>query len=638
MGEYVLLKKEGSIVINKWLLDNVKQYLSQGYDLNSMYYTLNPYGYSYQDIKDAVDHIKSPEKKRFELKALHLGTLSPKVQFLVKYLFPALALFILVVGYLLMSDVSPEQPKNLTQLRNLSCQYACCADIDCDDRNATTIDACSYPNNPLAACKHTIPFQQQLLCGDAVCDQGETAQTCCMDCPCSSGECVDNVCEEEARRCIVDSDCEDYTPETRNVCNHEGICVFEQISACIDLDGYCPQNCTALTDNDCQQLCTFDADCNDANISTIDICTGIPKTCKHEVITECNDNDAVCPNGCTTFTDTDCQRDACQKDSDCSLQDQCKQARCIGMPKQCSYEPITQCFAQDHCCPAGCTYPADTDCPQEEECLFDFECEDYNNATRDSCSVQRLCEHASITECILGDNYCPAGCRYPQDTDCPPVDQCRTNLECNDNDLSTEDACSGSPKRCTNIPITECATGDSYCPSTCTYTTDRDCPRGEECTVHADCNDTQTATRDECVGTPKRCVHTEILACVSNDQYCPPGCSGTTDSDCSAQQQPSQPQPSEPQQSSSGSYEQRLEEAYALIGRNGSVDHMITSFSDLTKISQEMNRRCGYYIGYVYSSIVDSTFIYCPRQGLTYAICQGRKIQFSTLFCRGNVN
>lgn len=633
-------------VLTKWLLDTVRQYRTQGYDPNSIYYAVNKYGYSYQDVKDALDQVQAQPKKFlhfFDVTKLNLNVLSPRMQFVVKYLFPSLAIFVLVMGYLFISTSTPETSVvNASQQRNATCQYVCCTDQECDDQNSTTVDTCVYKNNPLAACQHTVQGEvegQRSLCGDSICQEDETSETCCLDCPCARGSCVDNVCQEEVTRCIVDSDCEDYQSETWDSCNAEGVCTFEAITVCRDNDGYCPGNCTATTDNDCQQLCTLDTDCNDANVSTHDVCMGTPRTCRYEAINECIDGDLFCPVGCTSFTDSDCARDACQNNSDCPSQDPCRPGKCIDTPKRCSYEPITQCLANDACCPVGCNAASDVDCPREEECLFDFECDDYLNATRDLCSEARLCEHVAITSCIPGDTYCPANCRYPQDTDCPAIDQCRSNLECNDNNTATRDECSGTPKRCVNTQITACINGDGYCPISCTSINDNDCTPTDECSTDGDCNDNRVSTRDSCTGVPKRCSYIEILECRAGDAYCPPGCTATTDADCGTSSSAGTGTGTQSSGTTSTStYQQYLEEAYALIGQNGSVQHMLDSFPDLAKVKQEQNRRCGYYIGYVHSQLVDSTFIYCPRQGLTYAICQGRVSQFSTLFCRGSLS
>ncbi|MBW2964757.1 hypothetical protein KY363_04820 [Candidatus Woesearchaeota archaeon] len=58
-------------------------------------------------------------------------------------------------------------------------------------------------------------------------------------------------------------------------------------------------------------------------------------------------------------------------------------------------------------------------------------------------------------------------------------DQCQENTDCEDSDASTKDLCAGVPKTCSNEKITSCESGDNYCPSGCAYDVDFDCPQTE---------------------------------------------------------------------------------------------------------------------------------------------------------------
>jgi hypothetical protein len=94
---------------------------------------------------------------------------------------------------------------------------------------------------------------------------------------------------------------------------------------------------------------------------------------------------------------------------------------------------------------------------------------------------------------VCGDGRCVEGESYMScctDCGCPPEgvcennacvaakkDQCGTDLDCNDNDLSTKDLCSGKPRTCQHNKITQCYAGDSYCPEGCGYDADNDCPQ-----------------------------------------------------------------------------------------------------------------------------------------------------------------
>lgn len=54
-------------------------------------------------------------------------------------------------------------------------------------------------------------------------------------------------------------------------------------------------------------------------------------------------------------------------------------------------------------------------------------------------------------------------------------DECSADTDCNDGEISTQDKCEGTPKKCSNVPITSCVTGDDYCPQNCDFVNDEDC-------------------------------------------------------------------------------------------------------------------------------------------------------------------
>jgi len=94
---------------------------------------------------------------------------------------------------------------------------------------------------------------------------------------------------------------------------------------------------------------------------------------------------------------------------------------------------------------------------------------------------------------VCGDGKCVEGETYMtccQDCGCTPgfvctinacvpaeKDECQSETDCNDNDISTKDACTGKPKTCQHTIIGECVIGDGYCPQNCTYNVDTDCPQ-----------------------------------------------------------------------------------------------------------------------------------------------------------------
>jgi hypothetical protein len=97
--------------------------------------------------------------------------------------------------------------------------------------------------------------KEAVVCGDGKCVAGESYLSCCVDCGCLPGF----ACEK-------------------------GQCVS------IDVDE-----------------CTGNADCDDRNISTQDICSGVPRTCQNIPITGCTSGDGYCPEGCEYELDSDCE-------------------------------------------------------------------------------------------------------------------------------------------------------------------------------------------------------------------------------------------------------------------------------------------------------------------------------------------
>ena len=166
--------------------------------------------------------------------------------------------------------------------------------------------------------------------------------------------------------------------------------------------------------------CTTNTDCDDKNPCTQDQCQN-GQSCTHTQKTNCKDNDQCCPTQCTHVTDNDCEYTGgdtggggsggggtgggsgedpeCESDSDCD---------------------------NGICCDEECVEPeceSDTDCEDSNQCHTNFECENPGQCNAD-------CEYQQITECINGDNCCPAGCDSTNDNDC--TDTCTDDEGCND--------------------------------------------------------------------------------------------------------------------------------------------------------------------------------------------------------------
>jgi hypothetical protein len=161
----------------------------------------------------------------------------------------------------------------------------------------------------------------------------------------------------------------------------------------------------------------------------------------------------------------------------------------------------------------------------EDKCIKNSDCDDNDISTADLCSGKpKRCSNKKINRCLSGDDYCPLGCKFEQDNDCikEDLDKCKFDSDCNDNNISTEDTCHGSPKQCSNIRIVECISGDGYCPINCKYDIDKDCQIPDECNSNADCEDKNPCTTDRCIGVPKKCYNDlSPNGCVLNNSCVP---------------------------------------------------------------------------------------------------------------------
>jgi hypothetical protein len=146
---------------------------------------------------------------------------------------------------------------------------------------------------------------------------------CDIDNDCSdSNNCSINLCNGYPRKC-------DYDDSTVNITN------------CMHGDGCCPGKCTYRTDSDCSEYpCLDDSFCDDNNASTNDTCSN-NETCKFLPITMCRTGDTICPNNCTYTLKLVANRDQdCSKNSKCISHTDCDDGN-ISTIDLCSAEPST---------------------------------------------------------------------------------------------------------------------------------------------------------------------------------------------------------------------------------------------------------------------------------------------------------
>ncbi len=87
----------------------------------------------------------------------------------------------------------------------------------------------------------------------------------------------------------------------------------------------------------------------------------------------------------------------------------------------------------------------------KNQCYTDADCNDGNSCTTERCDTSEFpnrCVRTDITACIAGDQCCPKSCDMDKDSDCTQIDKCEVDADCTDNEICTQETCTGAPKRC----------------------------------------------------------------------------------------------------------------------------------------------------------------------------------------------
>jgi len=343
----------------------------------------------------------------------------------------------------------------------------------------------------------------------------------------------------------------EMTVATEGTC--DWTCDAIQITACVSDDGCCPAGCSRNDDFDCTSICgngeielgeTCDppescpSSCDDGMSCTTDHMSGSAANCNaecsHSTILICQSGDGCCPLTCTSLNDSDCDV-ACGNDV---------------------VEPLGGEFCDP---PESCA----TSCDDDIACTVDDE-----TGSAEDCDF--LCSHTNITECIFGDDCCPAGCNSVSDADCPvncgdevvdllngetcdPPGTCPTG--CDDGIACTTDLMTGSAENCnalcSHTDITTCTHDDGCCLPACNSVNDNDCPvicgdevvdldAGETCdppdSCLTGCDDGVACTADFMTGSALycnvACSHEDIDICTAGDGCCPGVCGPAIDADC----------------------------------------------------------------------------------------------------------
>lgn len=203
----------------------------------------------------------------------------------------------------------------------------CEVNSDCDDSVDKTKDECvgTLPKR----CENTLV----LTCddGDGVCGPGCTEA---LDDDCEpEGECDDDIdCDDD------DVSTDDNCVGVPKVCENSKIndCTdgddFCPDSCSSTNDDDCEDVILTGNVSDTVSACITDSECNDSNESTVDVCDKLKMVCVFTNLTECIDNDEKCNEFCTNEYDNDCPPPAVCGDEICQASEDtltcCKDCGC----------------------------------------------------------------------------------------------------------------------------------------------------------------------------------------------------------------------------------------------------------------------------------------------------------------------
>ena len=308
-------------------------------------------------------------------------------------------------------------------------QYVCtastneCAELDCDDGNPCTDDACAegacvWTSNSAecaaAACAGGVRAPARSCAGGA-CPEPDAGSPCadgygCADATTCAGSCDDSLACADGWFCLDDS------------------CAAERGDgeACAG-DAQCQSDhCEGGTCCAAGVCCTADAPCDDANVCTDDVCDGFmcsseensaqcsepicnagsltgPRFCSGG---SCAEGGEVsnCPGGLVVCQDATSCKPGCTATVDCASGSWCDQGACS--PAE---EAGAGCTADEQCGSAHCQNGYC--CDAGECCASDEDCDDANACTEDVC-YESVCLSGSV-EGACGASQCDGDVYWP---------------------------------------------------------------------------------------------------------------------------------------------------------------------------------------------------------------------------------
>lgn len=409
----------------------------------------------------------------------------------------------------------------------------CTSDSDCNDNNLCTNDSCNTMTQkcvntavgPGTACDDGNPCTENDSCGG---DENLTCLGTLKSCPgdqCNDGGSCDfatglcnNVPKPNNTPCDDGETCTEPDFCINGVCGGTSLCEPNQIcknDECVfcSVNADCEDN-NGCTDDICdpQAGCSNspnNASCDDGDACTVnDTCGG--GTCQAGMLMECTTpGDCESPNGMciggacvypTQDNGTPCD------DSDlCTLSDQCTNGFCLGTAMACTTPGI--CEEGAGACTNGvCFYQPsanNTPCQDGDACTINDVCMEgqCTSGTPFACDTPPSCR-TTPGECIAGQ------CQYPNLADlticgdqmvcqsgvCVFIAECDESTPCPKNDCLTESCVQGS---CVYTPSGDgdpCGAGDVCLNGQCVECVDaNDCPGTNACNI-ATCNPENTCT------------------------------------------------------------------------------------------------------------------------------------------------
>ncbi|MBI5502261.1 MAG: hypothetical protein HY907_18605 [Deltaproteobacteria bacterium] len=270
------------------------------------------------------------------------------------------------------------------------------------------------------------------VCPNGLCEEGESCETCTLDCGACPPRCGDGSCQPDYESCW---DCAEDCPTCPPVCGNGECEAGETFEGCA-ADCAPPVDCGDGTCNPVTESCTSCwPDCGDC-----------PSSCPNGLVEgteECDDGNTVAGDGCEpgcTFT--------CHLGDPCDDTNPCTENFCDSSSHLCGARAGTDgvpCGTGDICtgfgtCLSGSCYSSTAlDCNDDEPC------------TVDTCEVPEGCIHTERPEgsSCVDPFYCITGetCRRGLDL----ILRCRGDLgtsPCNDGNICTTDICDEDADSC----------------------------------------------------------------------------------------------------------------------------------------------------------------------------------------------